>query len=53
MDGGTETGVMAAIHAYLRARHRQPMDDDDFEPEDSVLYGPSTQNKIERWYVKF
>ena len=48
VDGGTETGVMAVTHAYLRSRHRTS-DGVDFNPEDTVLFGPSTQNKIERW----
>ena len=38
VDRGTETDVMATIHCFLR------------EKTDAVLYGPSTQNKIERWW---
>ena len=37
MDKGTETGVMATIHCYLRSLHG---DVDD--PTDTVIYGPST-----------
>ena len=45
IDEGTETGTMATIHCYLHDQHR------DFDnPVDSVLYGPSTQNKIEWWW---
>ncbi|XP_073252070.1 uncharacterized protein [Porites lutea] len=42
LDKGTETGHMATIHAFLRQ-------DQDNEPE-TVFYGPSTNNKIERWW---
>ena len=45
MDRGTETGVMATIHCYLRAQHGDLED-----ATESVLYGPSTENKIERWW---
>lgn len=45
VDRGTETDVMATIHCFLRGKHG------DLEnPTDVVLYGPSTQNKIERWW---
>ena len=45
MDKGTETGKMAAIHSYIMSKQ------DFFEnPVDSVVYGPSTTNKIERWW---
>lgn len=43
IDKGTETGHMAALHAYL---HQNDMDN----PMDSVIYGPSTSNQIERWW---
>ena len=36
---------MATIHAYLLNQHKV-MDD----PTDSIIYGPSTSNKIERWW---
>ena len=45
MDRGTETGIMATIHSYLRAQCGEMEDGTD-----CVLYGPSTQNKIERWW---
>ena len=45
MDKGTEAGKMATIHSYLMSQY------DFFEdPTDSVCYGPSTTNKIERWW---
>ena len=37
--------MMTAIHCYLRDKTGD-LDD----ATDSVLYGPSTQNKIERWW---
>ena len=44
IDKGTETGVLA-IHCFMHDQHG------DLENSvDSVLYGPSTQNKIERWW---
>ena len=45
MDRGTETGVMATIHSYIRAQFGDVEDGSD-----CVLYGPSTHNKIERWW---
>ena len=45
VDRGTETDVMATIHCFLREKHGDLED-----PTDAVLYGPSTQNKIERWW---
>jgi len=45
VDRGTETGVMATIHCYLRAQHGDLED-----ATESALYGPSTENKIERWW---
>jgi len=45
IDKGTEYGVMASIHAYLRSKC-----DDLDDPIESVLFGPSTANKIERWW---
>ena len=45
MDRGTETSKMATIHVYLLNQHGL-MDD----PTDSIIYGPSTSNKIERWW---
>ena len=45
IDRGSETGIMATMHTFFRAQY-----DDQDDPVDSVLYGPSTQNKIERWW---
>ena len=45
MDRGTETDVMTTIHCFLREKNGD-LDD----PLDAILYGPSTQNKIERWW---
>ena len=40
LDKGTETGVMATMHAFLRRNHG-----DCDEPADTILYGPSTSNQ--------
>ena len=40
MDKGTETGVIATMHAFLRQTH------DDMDPMDTVLFGPSTSNQV-------
>ena len=47
IDRGTETGKMATIiiHVYLLNKH-----EDVDDPTDSIIYGPSTSNKIERWW---
>lgn len=45
VDRGTETGIMATIHSYLRE-----LFGDVEDGTECVLYGPSTQNKIERWW---
>ena len=45
IDMGTETGKMATINAYL-LNQLKVMDD----PTDPIIYGPSTSNKIERWW---
>lgn len=45
IDRGTETDIMATIQCFLRSKQGD-LDDST----DSVLYGPSTQNKIERWW---
>ena len=42
LDTGTETGVLASIQAFLRRNH------EDMAPEDTVQYGTSTTNRIER-----
>jgi len=41
VDKGTETGVMATMHAYLRQQH-----EDDMDPAETVVYGPSTSNQV-------
>ncbi len=46
MDRGTETGKIAAIQAFLRKSVEQELDD----PIKTVIYGPSTSNKIDRWW---
>jgi len=43
IDRGTETGVMATIHIYLRSKQGDLEDGTE-----SVPYGTSTQNKMER-----
>ena len=45
MDHGTETGTLGALHASLRDNIGD-LDDST----DSVIYGPSTTNKTERWW---
>ena len=45
IDRGTETDIMATIHCFLRSKQGD-LDD----PTACVLHGPSTQNKIERWW---
>ena len=45
MDHGTETGKLAAIHAFLRGKIGDMED-----AAECVVYGPSTSNKIERWW---
>ena len=45
MNRGTETGKLVTIHVCLLNQHGL-MDD----TTDSIIYGPSTSNKIERWW---
>ena len=45
MDRGTETGVMATMHAFLRQHHG------DMDPAETVIYGPSTANQVSRNFV--
>jgi hypothetical protein len=40
VDKGTETGVMATTHAFLRRNHG------DMDPHETVVYGPSTSNQV-------
>lgn len=41
LDKGTETGIMAMIHSFLRKEH-----EDVSNAADTVQYGPSTCNKV-------
>ena len=45
VDEGTENGIMATMHAYLRQNHS------DMDAVDTVQYGPSTSNQVN--FVKF
>jgi hypothetical protein len=45
LDKGTETGKMSTLHTFLVDK-AGIMDD----AVDSIIYGPSTSNKIERWW---
>ena len=45
LDKGTETGKMSTLHAFLVDK-AGIMED----AVDSIIYGPSTSNKIERWW---
>ena len=45
MDRGTETGVMATMHAFLRKHHG------DMDPAETVIYGPSAANQVSRNFV--
>lgn len=45
IDRGTETDIMSTMHCFLRAKHGDLED-----ATESVLYDPSTQNKIARWW---
>ena len=45
IDRGTETDVMATMHMFLCDKYNVLEN-----PDDSVLYGPPTQNEIERWW---
>ena len=46
LDKGTETVDPATMHFYLVSKYSH--DDDD--ETNCVIYGPSTENKIERWW---
>ena len=41
LDKGTETGIMATIHGFLRKGHG-----DITNSAETVHYGPSTSNKV-------
>ena len=43
IDKGTETGKLATMQAFL-------MDSNSNDAAETVIYGPSTSNKIERWW---
>lgn len=45
IDKGTETGKMATVHAYLVNKY-ELMED----AVKAIIHGPSTSNKIERWW---
>jgi hypothetical protein len=45
IDKGTETGKMATLHVYLVNKY-----DVIENPIQAIIYGPSTSNKIERWW---
>ena len=45
IDKGTETVDMATMHSYLISKHES-----DEDSADCVIYGPSTENKIEQWW---
>ena len=47
VDCGSETGIMATIHGSLMEKHHE--EDENFNVADYVMYGRSTENKIERW----
>ena len=44
LDKGTETGLFATVHAFLAKEHA------DMAPEDTVHFGSSTSNRIERYW---
>ena len=43
LDKGTETGSMAAIHAFVR---QYGSEEDKNAAEETLHYGPSTSNKV-------
>ena len=46
VDCGTETGIMATLHAFLRSHHA-----DSMPSGETVIYGPSTANQVRLCYV--
>ena len=46
LDKGTETGVIATMHCYLRQHHG---DIDD--PTETIMFGPSTSNQVRYAHV--
>ena len=49
MDRGTETDLMSSIHCHLHQRCGT-YENLDVIIENCIKYGPSTANKIERWW---
>ena len=47
LNKGTETTEMAAIHAYI---HQVTQNISVDEASETVIFGPSTANQIERWW---
>jgi len=47
MNRGTETGTIAAMHAFLRRHHV------DVDPLETVIYGPSTSHQVSLWIEGF
>ena len=47
IDRGSETGIMAKMHSYLRQSNG------DMNPFDTVIYGPSTSNQVKIRKIKF
>ena len=46
LDKGSETGKMATMQVYLTNQ----LNNDLTDPNDSIIYGKSPTNKIERWW---
>lgn len=44
LDKGTETGVMATMHAFVRWQHGE------MDPLETVIYGPSTSSQVKNRY---
>ena len=42
---GSETGIMATMHSYLRQSNG------DMNPFDTVIYGPSTSNQVCHYFM--
>jgi len=49
IDRGTETDMMATLHCYMHQLVSNSDDNTQFI-ENNIFYGPSTANKIERWW---
>nr|XP_026695560.1 uncharacterized protein LOC104266093 isoform X2 [Ciona intestinalis] len=46
VDRGSETGIMATMQAYIT----NSIEASSISPMESVIYGKSTSNQIERWW---